>query len=183
MVQRLVILNVPHPARFLRGLRTWRQLRKSWYMFFFQLPWLPEASLRAGDFATLRRTLRSDPARPGAFSAEDIDRYVEALARPGALSGAVNYYRALFRQDPRRLAAGLRRIDAPVLVIWGERDRYLGAELAEPGREWVPNARVERVATASHWVHLDEPDRVNALLLHFLGDLKGPSSPVGVDRA
>ncbi len=170
VVQRLVIMNVPHPERFLRGLRTGRQLLKSWYMFFFQLPRLPEASLRAGNFAVLRQTLRTDPMRPGALTAEDIERYVEALERPGALTGAVNYYRALFRQDPRRLWADLRRIDAPVLVIWGERDRYLGKELAEPSRRWVPNVRVERLPNASHWVHMDEPERVNSLLLDFLAD-------------
>ena len=170
VVQRLVIMNVPHPERFLRGLRTGRQLLKSWYMFFFQLPRLPEASLRAGNFAVLRQTLRTDPMRPGAFTAEDIERYVEALERPGALTGAVNYYRALFRQDPRRLWADLRRIDAPVLIIWGERDRYLRKELAEPSRRWVPNVRVERLPDASHWVHMDDPERVNSLLLDFLAD-------------
>jgi pimeloyl-ACP methyl ester carboxylesterase len=171
LLQRLVILNVPHPARFLRALRTPRQLRKSWYMFFFQLPRLPEASVRRANFAMLRRTFRHDPVRPGAFSDDDIERYIAALARPGALTAAINYYRALFRQDPRRMRAGFRPIEAPVLVIWGMQDRYLGAELAEPDARWAPNARVERLPDASHWVQVDRPERVNALLLDFLRDL------------
>jgi epoxide hydrolase 4 len=95
---RLVILNAPHPARFVAALCSWRQLRKSWYMFFFQLPWLPEASLRAHRFAPLRRVLRTEPVRSGAFSPADIEQYVAAAAQPGALTATINYYRALFGQ-------------------------------------------------------------------------------------
>jgi epoxide hydrolase 4 len=172
-LDRLAVLNCPHPARFLRALRSPRQLRKSWYMFFFQLPWLPEAWLRAGDFALVRRSLRTDPTRRGAFSEEEIERYVEAMARPGALTGGINYYRAMFRMGPGRLRRDLRRIDAPVLVIWGERDRYLGKELATPEPGGVPRARVERLPGASHWVQADEPERVNRLLVDFLSEGAG----------
>jgi pimeloyl-ACP methyl ester carboxylesterase len=165
---RLVILNAPHPARFVAGLRSWRQLHKSWYMFFFQLPWLPEASLRAGCFASLRRSLRTEPNRSGAFTPADIEQYVAAAAQPGALTAAINYYRALFRQNPVQALRSIRRIDAPTLVIWGEHDRYLGSELAEPARSWVPNIRVERLPNASHWVQIDRPERTNELMLDFL---------------
>ncbi len=166
LLARLAVLNVPHPARMMQGLRTLRQLRKSWYIFFFQLPWLPEASFRAGDFAVLRGTLRRDPVRPGAFSDEDIERYVAAAAQPGALTGGMNYYRALIRHP--QAAGPVQRIEAPVLVIWGEQDRYLGPELAEPSQKWVPNCRVERLPDASHWVQADAAERVNALLMGFL---------------
>jgi pimeloyl-ACP methyl ester carboxylesterase len=167
-LSRLLILNAPHPARFVAGLRSWRQLRKSWYMFFFQLPWLPEASLRAGRFAALRRLLRTQPVRSGAFSPSDIERYVAAAARPGALTASINYYRALFRQNPAQALGSMRRIDAPTLVIWGERDPSLGSELAEPARSWVPNVRVERLPDASHWVQVDRPERTSQLMLDFL---------------
>jgi pimeloyl-ACP methyl ester carboxylesterase len=176
MLERLVIMNVPHPQRFLRGLRTLRQLRKSWYMFFFQLPWLPEASIRAAHFATLRHTFRTDPVQPESFSAEDIARYMEALAQPGALTAAINYYRAAFRRTPAQQPSGFQRIDAPVLVIWGEQDRYLGSELAEPDRQLVPNVRVERLPEASHWVQVDQPEIVNRLLLDFLAEQPAPAS-------
>jgi pimeloyl-ACP methyl ester carboxylesterase len=172
LLERLVIMNGPHPVRFLRALRTPRQLVRSWYVFLFQLPRMPEALLRAGHFALLRRTFRTQPVRPGALNAEDVERYVAAAARPGALTAAINYYRAAFRQLLARAQTGLRRIDAPVLVVWGEQDRYLGQELAEPDHAWVPNVRVERLPDASHWVQLDRPERVNALLLAFLADLK-----------
>jgi pimeloyl-ACP methyl ester carboxylesterase len=169
-VEEVAILNVPHPERFLRGLRTLRQLRKSWYIFFFQIPWLPEIAVRAGNFAPLRAAFRNDRMRAGAFSSRDIERYVEAISRPGALTAAINYYRALFRLTPTRARRQIRRVEMPVLVIWGEQDRYLGAELAEPARNRVPNVRVERLPDASHWVQLDRPEKVNALLLEFLSN-------------
>ena len=167
-VGKLAILNVPHPARFLDGLLSPRQLLKSSYVFFFQIPRLPEEVVRAGDFALLRFALQRDPVRPETFTAEDIERYVEAMARPGALSAALNYYRALL-QSHRETWALLKRIEAPVLVIWGERDRFLSRRLAEPPLRWVPNLlHVERLPDASHWVAEDRPQEVNALLLDFL---------------
>jgi epoxide hydrolase 4 len=167
-VERLVILNVPHPARFVDGLLSPGQLLKSSYMFLFQIPRLPEEVICAGDFALLRSALRRDPVRPGTFAAEDIERYVRALARPGVLTAALNYYRALLR-NPGETRALLKRIEAPVLVIWGERDRFLSRRLAEPPRLWVPNLlRVERLQDASHWVAEDRPQEVNTLLLDFL---------------
>lgn len=167
-VERLVVMNVPHPVSSVRALRSPLQVAKSSYMIASQLPRVPEAAVRAGNFALIRQLLRRDPVRPNAFSEEDIERYVEALKRPGALTSAFNYYRALFRQDPRRVRSDIRRIEAPVLVIWGERDRYLGELMVEPPREWVPNARIERLADASHWVQEDRPEEVNALLHAFL---------------
>jgi pimeloyl-ACP methyl ester carboxylesterase len=168
-VGRLVILNVPHPERLARGLRTPRQLLKSSYAFFFQIPWLPEKVLRAGDFAIVRSVFRNDPVRPGTFGEDDMGRYVEALSRPGALTAAINYYRALARRAPALARTLRRRIEAPVLVIWGQRDLFLVPELARPNPALVPDARVERLPDASHWVQQDRPERVNALLLGFLG--------------
>jgi epoxide hydrolase 4 len=167
-VRRLAILNVPHPARFLEGLMSPGQLLRSSYVFFFQIPRLPEEVIRAGDFALLRSALRRDPVRAGTFTAEDIERYVGAMARPGALTGTLNYYRALLR-NPGETRALLRRIEASVLVIWGERDRFLSRRLAEPPPPWVPNLlRVERLPNASHWVAEDSPREVNTLLIDFL---------------
>jgi pimeloyl-ACP methyl ester carboxylesterase len=167
VVERLAILNVPHPRRFLHGVRRPRQLVKSWYMFFFQLPWLPERVVRTARWWFFRYGFEHD-ARRGAFTPQDIDRYVEAWSQPGAVTGMINYYRGLFRQSPSHTEARLRPVSAPTLVIWGERDRYLGAELAEPEKADVPNLeRVVRLPEASHWVHHDEPDQVAQLLVEF----------------
>jgi pimeloyl-ACP methyl ester carboxylesterase len=168
LLERLVILNAPHPAVMSRGLLNPLQWLRSSYVLFFQLPWLPEALLEAGDFALLRRLFRSDPRRPRAYTGEDIERYVEAWRQPGALTAALNYYRALV-QRPSNGGGVLRRIEQPVLVIWGEQDQALGPELAEPERTWVPNLQIERFPDASHWVQADRPEQVNALLTNFLG--------------
>jgi epoxide hydrolase 4 len=172
-VERLVVLNAPHPIRFLKGLRSPRQLRRSWYILAFQLPWLPERLLAARDFRALRRALGRQPNRPGAFTAQDIDRYVAAAAQPGALRAAINYYRAAVRANLVAQVQTLRRVDIPTLIIWGDQDRYLGRALAEPDRGWVPDVRVERIAEASHWVQADAPERVNQPMVDFLQPIAG----------
>ena len=101
VVERLAILNVPHPRRMLQGLRTPRQLAKSWYILFFQLPWLPELSARAGGWWGFRRVFEKE-ARPGAFTPSDIERYVDAWSQPGGPTGMINFYRAALRRTRRR---------------------------------------------------------------------------------
>jgi pimeloyl-ACP methyl ester carboxylesterase len=167
MLESLSILNVPHPERMLAGFRTWRQLRKSWYMFFFQIPGLPERLIARDDFSFAKRSLRADSRE--AFSDADLERYVEAWSQPGALTGMINYYRAALRRSPRAAQSSLVPIKTRTLVIWGERDRHLGSELAEPLPQWVPNVRVERIPEATHWVQHDAPERVNELLVEFFG--------------
>ena len=142
-------------------------------MLAFQAPWLPERLVAARDFRALRRALGRQPTRPGAITAQDIDRYGTAAAQPGALRAAVNYYRAAVRANPLAQAQTLRRVDIPTLVIWGDQDRYLGRELAEPDRAWVPEVRVERIPQASHWVQADAPEWVNQLMVEFLQPIGG----------
>jgi epoxide hydrolase 4 len=167
LLERLAILNVPHPERMLSGFRTLRQLRKSWYMFFFQIPRLPEWLMTRNGFALGKRLLSTDS--PGAFSDSDLEQYVRAWSQPGGLTGMVNYYRAALRRSPRAATAELVPIEAETLVIWGMRDRHLGSELAEPSPRWVSSVRVERLPDATHWVQHDAPERVNELLIEFGG--------------
>lgn len=171
LVSRLIILNAPHPVLMKRELGTWGQRRRSSYMLAFQLPLLPELAMRALDFALLRRILRQDPVRLGAFSDEEIQRYRDALARPGALTATINWYRAL-RSRRRGRPVGPRWrdtvIEAPTLVIWGEQDRYLGRPLLDGLERRVRSIRIERIPDASHWVQADAPERVNELVLEFL---------------
>ena len=167
-VGKLIILNAPHPRAFLRELRTPGQLWRSSYVLFFQLPWLPEALFRRGHFAVLERILRQEPVHAGAFDDEAIRAYKEALARPGALTAALNYYRAGLRSGALWAARQMPSVEIPVLLIWGERDRYLGVRLTEGLSAWVPNLRIERIPDASHWVQSDVPARVNELMIGFL---------------
>jgi pimeloyl-ACP methyl ester carboxylesterase len=140
-----------------------RQARKSWYIFFFQLGRLAERAARAGDFAVVRKMFAAD-----GFAPDEIERYVEALRAPGVLRAGMSYYRAIARRIMTGKAPRPRRIDAPVLVVWGDRDRALGKEMAEPPARWVPNARVVHLERATHWVQNAAPDEVNALLLDFI---------------
>jgi epoxide hydrolase 4 len=163
VVDRLAILNAAHPRKLLQGLHHPGQLRKSWYFFFFDLPDLPETVVHANRWHFFRHFLHD--AHP-AYTPEEIDRYLKAWSQPGASTGMINYYRSSVRQ--KHAEAQIRTISAPTLVIWGQRDRYLGQELAEPDHDDVPNLdRVERLPDASHWVHHDEHDRVNQLLTDF----------------
>jgi epoxide hydrolase 4 len=165
VVERLVILNAAHPRRLSEGLHNPNQLRKSWYFFFFAIPALPEDVVHVRDWHFFRHFLGE--ANP-AYTPEEMERYIDAWSQPGASAGMVNYYRASVRQSQKEAVAKLRPLSAPTLVIWGERDSYLGSDLAEPHAEDVPNLdRVERLADASHWVHHDEAERVNQLLVDF----------------
>ena len=163
-VERLAILNIPHPRRMIHGLRMPQQLARSWYVLFFQLPWLPE------QLVSRFRVAFSD-ARPGAFTEADLRRYEEAWAQPGAPTAMLNYYRAAARRNPLKADGQIRPVAAPTLVIWGQNDRALRAQLAEPERRDVPKLEgVVRFEDASHWVLQDEPEGVNELLIEFFGE-------------
>ncbi len=167
MLGRLAILNAPHPMRLQRALfRSFSQLKKSGYMFYFQLPKLPERFLRADDFRNLRRSLSL--GRNGRVPMEEIQPYVDAARRADGLTGGLAYYRAMMRDLVTGRVPKPVPIEAPVLVIWGEKDPFLGRELAEPSSSWVKDVRVEFLPNASHSVQLDEPERVSALLAAFL---------------
>ncbi len=163
-VDRLVVLNCPHPAVMQRALRSnWAQVRKSWYIFAFQLPWLPEWALSRSGAKALKDSLRRS-AKPGTFSDADLDEYARAFAAPGAATAAINYYRAALRS---RLPSA--KIKAPTLLIWAEDDFALGIELTRgmDGLFETP-PRIEYVPDTSHWVMEERPEVVNRLLLEFL---------------
>ncbi len=170
MTRRLIVLNCPHPAALRRGLRTLKQLRKSWYIFFFQLPFLPELAFRARNYRAIERALRGWAIRRGTFSDDDIRAYKDAAAQPGALTAEINWYRAAFR-------AGLRGTDpmpaipAKTLLIWAENDVALGKELTYDMEQWVPDLTVRYIPNTSHWVLQEQPELVNSYISGFLSDL------------
>jgi pimeloyl-ACP methyl ester carboxylesterase len=168
LVRKLVILNAPHPAAYRAELkRNPGQWLRSSYVLFFQLPGLPERTIRAGDFRLLERVLRREPTNPHAFTPEDIKEYKKALGGPDGLTGPLHYYRAALRY-PGDLYGLPQTVLAPTLVIWGCRDPYLSVRLTERLDAWVGNLRIERIEQASHWVQNDMPEQVNHLLIEFL---------------
>jgi pimeloyl-ACP methyl ester carboxylesterase len=164
-ISRAAILNAPHPTTLWRHARRRpSQALKSWYVAFFQLPFLPERALSASGFWVLRRVLRRT-SRSGTFTGEDFRHYREAWGQPGALTAMLNWYRALRLHRP---AAASARIRMPVRVIWGHRDAFLEKGLAEAGASLCDKAEVIHLPEASHWLQHEEPETVNRLLLKFL---------------
>ena len=164
-VSRLVVLNVPHPRVLGRALlRKPGQLLRSWYIFFFQLPWLPEALLRRRSWRFARQSLRST-SRRGTFSDADLMLYEAAWALPSALRGMINWYRAAARFASRLGKTG--RVAVPVRIIWGEKDAFLKRELAQESLAYCDNGELTYLP-ATHWVQHEEPDKVNKLLIEFL---------------
>jgi pimeloyl-ACP methyl ester carboxylesterase len=162
VVRTLSICNLPHPAIFRRAIRrNWRQLARSWYIFFFQLPWLPERLLARDNYRWLARGLIRDCAG-GTFTKDDIRTYLAGWRRQG-LGGGVNWYRAALRQ-PQPLPRPVPILRMPVLLAWGERDRALGKELTYGTEEFVANLRLQYLP-ASHWVQQELPEQVSALIL------------------
>jgi pimeloyl-ACP methyl ester carboxylesterase len=167
LLHRLAILNAPHAVTFEEALlRSPRQMLKSWYIFFFQIPGVPERFIRAHDYENLRRSLRS--GRSASVPESEIQPYVDAAKRAEGLFGGIHYYRAMLRGVMGGSMPKPAVIDAPVLVIWGQKDTFLGEDLATPKKRWVPDVRVEKLPDASHWVQVDAPDQVSALLTSFL---------------
>ena len=165
--ERAVILNAPHPAAMQATLRSdFKQMLRSWYVFTFQLPFLPERLLARRDFRPLERAMTST-ARPGAFDPADFEAYRAAWRQPGALRSMIHWYRAAARAP--RWPAAAAPIAVPTLLIWGVLDHALGPELARLSYARCRSARLEWLDDATHWVAHEEPDRVNRLILDFLG--------------
>ncbi len=176
LVGQLAVLNAPHPDLFRRRLvRSPGQLVRSWYVFLFQVPWLPERLVRADDHRLVGEML-ADTAHPDAFTDAEIRRYKDAMGRSASMAGPINYYRAIAREtlgrQLRSVLPGAETRDAtvraPTMVIWGEQDRALSTDLLDGLDRWVPDLRIERLPAASHWVQADEPDWVTELLVAFL---------------
>jgi pimeloyl-ACP methyl ester carboxylesterase len=162
-ISRLVILNCAHPATMMKRIRQdSEQRRKSWYIFAFQLPVLPELFARAWRFRALVGALENS-SRPGTFSDADIAKYREAWAKPGALTAMINYYRAALRKTPGR-GGGSPRVTVPTGILWGVNDAFLTRALAEDSLAYCDQGSVEYV-DASHWIQHEAPDRVTQVVL------------------
>ena len=166
VVERLAIINAPHPALFLRALRRPSQLARSSYIAFFQLRCVAERAIARNDYAAVRRILASAAAHTQWAGEEDIERYISALRRPGALTCALNYYRNIRPRYFGEISVG-RKISRPTLVLWGELDPVLGVELLHGLEEWVPNASVIRYPQAGHWLNQELPKDINLALRTF----------------
>ena len=164
-IESLTAVNVPHPTVMETTLRnSLSQLRKSWYMFAFQLPALPEAISTANNCRVLRRGL-TNSSRPGTFSATDLERYRAAWQQPDALTAMINWYRAMgrYRPQPPR-----QQVSVPTLVMWGQQDDFLASTMADESLDYCDDAELVSFPSATHWVLHEEPEETaDALLAHL----------------
>jgi pimeloyl-ACP methyl ester carboxylesterase len=169
-LDRLAIMNVPHPGASAAVFRTWKQLRRSWYAVFFQIPRLPEFLLTRGEGRPLTRVFKTGTQHPENFPDEVIEGYRRSWLRPGAAAAMVNYYRALVRGGgaERQRKLGFPVIETPTLMIWGEQDVALIKETTFGTDRFVKDLTLRYLPEASHFVQQDAPEEVNAMLEAWL---------------
>ncbi len=164
-LNKLAILNLPHPAVLLKTLTSsFSQLRRSWYVFFFQIPFLAEAILRNQDWEPVIKMLKAG-SKPGSFTVEDIEQYQRAWWRKGTFNCMLNWYRAALQMTPD--LSGDLRVRVPTLILWGAQDIALGREMAQPSLDLCDDGKLIFFEESSHWVQHDEATAVNKYLIDF----------------
>jgi epoxide hydrolase 4 len=177
VVERLAVLNCPHLKRMSEELRrNFRQMRRSWYMAFFQIPRLPEALFRRRNFALLDRALKDGTVHKGVITDDDMRYFRDAFKNPYSISAAINYYRANFRSGLMARSGQNtwidRKIAVPTMLIWGEQDFALGKELTyDMERLFTGSFEIRYIPDSGHWVQQERPDLVNGYLREFLSPL------------
>jgi pimeloyl-ACP methyl ester carboxylesterase len=167
-VDALGILNVPHPAALRSALKEhWQQRLKSWYILFFQIPWLPELLMSV--FGP--PLIFSGSSQTDTFSTQDMQRYRQAWRKPGALRGMLAWYRAALRYADNTFTAG--KVSVPTLILWGDRDVALDKRTADQSLAWCRQGRIIHFPSATHWIQHDEPEAVNSALLGFITEARG----------
>jgi len=165
-VKKLIAINIPHPAAMPRVfLKNPLQWLKSSYMAFFQLPEVPEKLMAANDFESMKQAMKGT-ARPDAFTEQELVQYKDAWSQPGALTGMLNWYRAIRKGSLMQMPKAPLRM--PVRIIWGLGDQFLSPMLATESLKFCENAELVWVGEATHWVHHEQPEIVNRLIKEFL---------------
>jgi epoxide hydrolase 4 len=165
-IKKLGILNVPHPAVMMKSIRkSPMQMLKSWYIGFFQIPWLADWLMSRNNFAGIIRMLKAS-GKSTTFSAEDLNEYRKAYANSGGLTGMINWYRALVRFRPSMPPSV--RLQMPVLILWGKNDLALRFEMAEASLAYCEDGELVAFDEATHWVQHDEAEEVTQKIIEFL---------------
>jgi pimeloyl-ACP methyl ester carboxylesterase len=174
-------MNVPHPVPMKRELQTLRQLRRSWYAAFFQIPWLPDRLLAAGGARAIGDAILRSSRDRSRFPEEVLDVYRRAAATPGATTAMLNYYRALIRGGGgrRQEKLGFPVIETPTLMLWGEEDVALSKETTIGTEACVRDLTLRYLPGVSHWVQQEAPESVNAMLEAWLEGRPVPEHPAG----
>ncbi|MDJ0533181.1 MAG: alpha/beta hydrolase [Xenococcaceae cyanobacterium MO_207.B15] len=167
MVEKLIVLNLPHPAKFAQALRANpQQMLRSWYILLFQVPLLPEFLCQANDYQLIASTFVGTATDKTAFTPEDLEAYKKAAAKLGALTAMLNYYRANFLRlfNLQEWAV----LQVPTMMIWGENDTALRKELTYNTQKYVKHLQLHYIPNCSHWVQQEQPKLVNQYMRDFL---------------
>lgn len=166
LLHKLIILNAPHELAMSKQLLQHPlQILKSSYIAFFQLRGIPEKIFGMSNWKAVEKALVSS-SRKGTFSEEELQNYRTAWSQPGAMRSMINWYRALVANYTSSDVPS--RVTVPTFLIWGAKDQFLGSELASKSLEFCENGRGVLLGEATHWVHHEEPERVNQLILDFI---------------
>lgn len=169
-VWKLGAMQVP-PAQVLKKNFSFRQFMASWYMFFFQIPALPEFVLKYNDYAILKNALKNTTAEKGVFDAEDIAQYEKAWREPYALTAMLNYYRANVLKRLFSKQENQPKIKVPTVFIYGEQDTAVMPETVKGVGEAIDAPFEEfHIPTAAHWVQQEASDAVTEILREFLAE-------------
>jgi pimeloyl-ACP methyl ester carboxylesterase len=171
LIDRLVILNLPHPACFIRELRRPVQFSRSWYMLFFQIPWLPEFLLGRRQGRAASELIRKTSCNPARFPDKDLEIYRANAARPGGLRAMIHWYRALFRghEIHRFFSGNIPVIEIPTLFLWGASDVALSIHTTRGTEKYVSNLTFRVLPGVSHWIQQEAPEAVNEMIEAWLG--------------
>ena len=166
---RLVIMNVPHPSRFAEDIgQNPKQRRKSWYVAFFQLPWLPERMLTRNGAKAVGQAFLGMAVDKSRFPEPVLDHYRSNALLPGAMTAMVNYYRAAWKAGKARMSPARNTVEVPTLIVWGKEDTALEASLVPGTERFVPDLTVRYLPGVSHWVQQEAPETVNLMLEAWL---------------
>ena len=170
-LERLIVCNCPHPRSFFDAFG-WSQLRKSWYMFFFQIPWIPEYFSGLKKSHAIGKIFEKTNRNSGAFPPEVVAVYRRHASQPGALKAMINFYRGWrygYLERERKWRNGLfEPITTPTLMIWGEEDDFLEKNLTANTQTYVRDLQIKFLSGASHWVQQECPNEVNELIQGFV---------------
>ncbi|TKR59411.1 hypothetical protein L596_029085 [Steinernema carpocapsae] len=168
---KLIIMNCPHPKAIAQMMKTPQQLLKSWYVFFFQCPDLPELRMEARDMrflTSLFRGRRGGLVNQKNFTDDDLEAWKYTFGGKGAFTPPINFYRHSFRRFRPPTYETSFVIKAPTLILWGTSDNFLEKKGAELSVDMCEKATLKFIENCSHWVQQDCPEEVNKHMAEFL---------------
>ncbi|MCB1180370.1 MAG: alpha/beta hydrolase [Leptospiraceae bacterium] len=169
ILDNLIILNCPHPMKYSRELKNPTQIFKSWYIYFFQLPIIPEFLISINNFQGIEEIFLKITEAKHKFEKSDLEKYRKMASKENGITSMLNYYRNVFKFLPLLEKSNMnKKLNVPTLIIWGEDDKVLSKSLTYDMGEFLSNFEIKYIPDCSHWVQQEEPELVNQYIREFL---------------